>query len=74
MGKIKNKFYDELYSFINYNMKHGCLDEEEADRVLNEYTVEQQQDWLSMMEVKAEMQIEAWLEQQEEMERNNDNT
>ena len=66
MGKIKEKFYEELETTVNYMIKHCGLDDEEANRILLDYSPEEQQEWLVKMEVQADSEYERQKEEEAE--------
>jgi len=68
MGEFKKKFYEELRSYIGFGMKEGFIDEETADRVLFKYDFDEQYNWLADMELRAEIQADAFQEHMREVE------
>lgn len=60
----RQKFKQYLIDFLNYNVKHGCIDDELADEVLNEWSHEHQKEWLERMEAKADAYYKAYKEEE----------
>jgi hypothetical protein len=68
------KFDIYLREYLNFGIKEGFLDEDTVDNVLYEYDYNMQIEWLGNMEVKAQAQVDAWEERQQDIQEGRDNS